>query len=168
MQKAYLYYAAGQAVAAVHLGLKVKQVSADPLLASTDIVLSRDDVKARVTLWLTGTAVERKLAGRASPLRRMRNRERIKVELTALMEQQSGPSAKRRREAMRIFTQAQDRANAITTYLLHAAQLVADKLEAEGTVSGDYVERVVKLEKIRQRSQNNPESTPDQPATPDA
>lgn len=157
MRKAYLYYAAGQAVAAAHLGLKIKQVSADPLQAPTDIVVPREDAKSRVILWLTGTAVERKALGRASPLRRMRNRERIRVELAALAELQSGSAAKRKREARRVFTQAQDRANAITTHLFEAVEEIVAKLETDAVVEGDLVVRSVRDAKWRM-SRRNPDA----------
>jgi len=56
--KGYLYYQAGQAVAAVHLGLTIKCISGNPADAPSEIVIPRDDPKARMILWFAGMAAE--------------------------------------------------------------------------------------------------------------
>src|SRR5579862_1799505 len=78
---AYLFYQAGQAVAAAHLGLTIRHISGNPAHGATDIVIPRNHPKARIILWLTGMAAEKKGVGRSDPLRRTRNRMRMRAQL---------------------------------------------------------------------------------------
>lgn len=143
IQKAYLYNQAGQAVAAVHLGIEVRRVSADPAAQPTEVVLPRGDHKARLILALTGLAAERKGAGASNPLRRMRNRQRISAQLASIMQELKGTEVRRRAQAASLKSQAQDRANAICTSLYGAIESVARQLGEKGIVSGEDVERIV-------------------------
>jgi hypothetical protein len=146
---AYHYNQAGQAVAAIHLGMPVRQVSADPALRPTDIMLPRGNLKARLILALTGLAAERRGAGASSPLRRMRNRQRINSQLVAIMEELKGTQTKRRSQAATLRSQAQDRANAICSNLYPAIEIIAQRLRAEGVINGAEVERTVAAVKKR-------------------
>jgi hypothetical protein len=142
-QKAYLYNQAGQAVAAVHLGIVVRQVSADPAAQPTEVVLPRGDPKARLILALTGLAAERKGAGASNPLRRMRNRQRISAQLASVVQELKGTEARRRAQAASLKSQAQDRANAICSSLYGAIENVARQLGEKGVVTGEEVQRIV-------------------------
>ncbi|HVT81646.1 MAG TPA: hypothetical protein VHM90_13445 [Phycisphaerae bacterium] len=140
---AYLYNQAGQAVAAVHLGMKIRHVGADPALNPTEILVPRGNAKARLILALTGLAAERKGAGASSPLRRTRNRQRVAAVLAAVMEELKGSEAKRRTMAATLRSQAQDRANAICTNLYEAIEIIAQRLIKQGVVDGAEVEKIV-------------------------
>jgi hypothetical protein len=139
----YLFFEAGQAVAAVHLGLTVRQVSVDPAQEATDIVIPRHDGRQRMVLWLTGMAAEKKGAGRADPLRQMRTRQRVRGAIEALMMHLEGTPAKRRVEAQTLLNQAQDRANTICSNLYPAIQIVAAQLREHGLVHGEQVRAAV-------------------------
>jgi len=141
--QAYFYNQAGQAVAAVHLGMKVRHVGGDPAARPTDIALPRGDTKARLILALTGLAAERKGAGSSSPLRRNRNRARIAAQLASVMEELKGSEAKRRAQAATLRAQAQDRANAICANLYPAIKVIAETLAEKGVVAGEEVELAV-------------------------
>ena len=78
-QSGYHFYEAGQAVAAAHLGLKIRHISGNPADAASDISLPKKNPKARLILWLAGMAAEKKGAGKSSPLRRTRNRLHMKA-----------------------------------------------------------------------------------------
>jgi hypothetical protein len=139
----YLYYEAGQAVAAAHLGLTIRRISGNPAEAASEIVLPRGDLKARLILWLTAIAAESKGAGQSDPLRRMRNRQRVRTYMESILAELSGPPSKRQSAATRLRAQAQDRANAICTDLQHAIEQIAEKLEAQGFVAGPEVMDIV-------------------------
>ena len=143
----YLYYEAGQAVAAVHLGLTLRQISANPAQQASDIVVPRNDPKARLILWLTGIAAEGKGAGASDPLRRTRNRQRVRAFMEELLADAEGTAAKRQVAARRLRAQAQDRANAIAADLFPAIEQVAQRLEAQGVLSGSEVVAIVQAAK---------------------
>ena len=140
---AYLFYEAGQAVAAVHLGLKVRHVSGNPALQATDIVIPRGDVKSRMILWLTGMAAEKKGVGKSDPLRRMRNRARVRTLIDSIMTDLTGPVAKRRSKARQVLNQAQDRANAICAQLYAAIEALVLELKRVGVVLGQKAMEIV-------------------------
>jgi hypothetical protein len=149
MRTAYLFYEAGQAVAAAHLGLKIRHVSGNPAAAPSDIVIPRKLPKAPMIMWLTGMAAEKKGVGRSDPLRRTRNRLRVKAQLEAIAESLTGSRAKRLREARTMLNQSQDRANAICGDLYEAIEKVADLLSKNDTVPGDQVVAIVREVKDR-------------------
>jgi hypothetical protein len=144
MRKAYLYYEAGQAVAAAHIGLKIRHVSGNPAAAPSDIVIPRDGYKARMILWLTGMAAEKKGVGRSDPLRRTRNRQRVKGQMEAAAESLSGSRSKRSRDARMMLNQAQDRANSICADLYPAIERIANLLASRDIVDGDEVVSAVR------------------------
>ncbi len=121
---AYFYYAAGQAVAAVHLGLPVRRISGNPAQEASEILLPRNNPKARMILLLTGMAAEKKGVGRSDPLRRMRNRERVRSQMDGLAAELRGPLVRRRADARLLLNQSQDRANAICGNLYEAIERV--------------------------------------------
>ena len=139
----YVYYEAGQAVAAAHLGLTIRRISGNPAESASEIVLPRGDLKARLILWLTAVAAESKGAGQSDPLRRMRNRQRITSHMQAVIASLPGTPTKRQAAATRLRAQAQDRANAICADLYDAIERVADVIEKQGSVTGPEVEEIV-------------------------
>ena len=50
-REAYLFYEAGQAVAAAHLGLRLRRVSGNPADGPLDVIIPRDNPKAQMILW---------------------------------------------------------------------------------------------------------------------
>ena len=152
-RESYLFYEAGQAVAAVHLGLAVRHVSANPAMAASDIVIPRTHTKARMILWLTGLAAEKKGVGKSDPLRRTRNRQRVRSQLEFLIAEMSGPVSKRHAEARNLLNQAQDRANAICANLYDAIQQIADRLRINSRVSGSEVRDIVLAVKARRSAE---------------
>jgi hypothetical protein len=146
---AYLFYEAGQAVAAVHLKLTVRHISGNPARVASDILIPRNNPKARMVLWLTGMAAERKGVGKSSPLRRTRNRMRVRAQIESLMADLSGPHARRLAEARAMLNQAQDRANAICASLYDAIEEVVHRLRESETVGGEEIERIVRKFKSR-------------------
>jgi hypothetical protein len=149
MRKAYLFYEAGQAVAAAHLGLKIRHVSGNPAAAPTHIVLARDAYKARMTLWLTGMAAEKKGVGRSNPLRRTRNRQRVRAQMEAAAMAMKGSRAAGLREARALLSQAQDRANAICADLYPAIEQIAHLLASRDLVDGEEVVKAVQRVKAQ-------------------
>jgi len=148
---AYLYYEAGQAVAAAHLGLTIRAISANPALQPSQIVLPRNDPKARMILWLTGMAAEKRGVGASSPLRRMRNRQRIRTLIDDLIEDLPGSPSRRQAQARGLLNQSQDRANAICAGLYEAIEEVVALLEESPSVDGRHVVRIVAEAKGRRR-----------------
>ncbi len=148
----YLYYQAGQAVAAAHLGLPIRRLGANPALHPSDIPLPRDNPKARLILWLTGLAAEKKALGTSNPLRRARNRQRVRAHIDALIAELSGPPAKRQARARALLNQAQDRANAICANLPEAIESVAARLRTAPTITGQEVAAIVAAAKSKRRS----------------
>jgi hypothetical protein len=147
---AYLYYEAGQAVAAAHLKLTIRRISADPASAPTDIIVPRSNPKARMILLLTGMAAEKKGVGTSSPLRRARNRARVKAELDALKIDERAPAKPRARiSAQSLFNQAQDRANAICSTLYPAIEKVVAHLREKPVLDGDEIRTIVAAAKNR-------------------
>lgn len=146
---AYLYYEAGQAVAAAHLGLTIRHISGNPALLASDIVVPRKNPKARLILWLTGMAAERKALGKSDPLRRTRNRQRVRAHFEALMAELPGSTAKRYTEARILLNRSQDRANSICASLYEAIELLATRLQNQPTVSGQEVFQIVATVKGR-------------------
>jgi hypothetical protein len=144
MRTAYLFYEAGQAVAAAHLGLKIRHISGNPAAVLSDIVIPKKMPKAPMIMWLTGMAAEKKGVGRSDPLRRTRNRLRVKSQLEAIAESLTGSRVKRLREARTMLNQAQDRANAICGDLYPAIEQVVELLSKHDTVSGDQVAAIVR------------------------
>jgi hypothetical protein len=139
----YLFYEAGQAVAAAHLGLTIKRITGNPAEAVSEIVIPRGDLKARLILWLTAIAAESKGAGQSAPLRRMRNRQRVRAYMEAMTAELPGSPAKRQAAAARLRAQAQDRANAICTDLHEVIEQLAEKLETQGFATGTEVHAIV-------------------------
>ena len=139
----YLFCEAGQAVAAVYLGLTVRHVSTDPSQVATDIAIPRQDVRLRLVLWLAGMAAEKKGAGKRDPLRQMRTRQRVRTLVGTLVAHQEGSPAKRRFAARHILNQAQDRANAICSNLYPAIREVAGHLRQRGVLTGEQVKALV-------------------------
>lgn len=148
---AYLFYEAGQAVAAAHLGLTIRHISGNPARLATEIVFPRNKPKARMILWLTGMAAEKKAVGRSDPLRRTRNRLRLRSLLESVALEIPGTPSRRRADARTLMNQAQDRANAICNGLYPAIQQVASKLAETDELSGDQVKSIV-VEVKAQRS----------------
>ena len=139
----YYYYEAGQAVAAAHLKLVIRHVSANPASRATEIELSRRHAKERMTLWLTGMAAERKCLGKSDPLRRTRNRLRVRSLIEAAMNDGEGSTSRRRARAKLMLNQAQDRANAICNHLLDAIRRIAAHLRDKGGLDGLDIEKIV-------------------------
>jgi hypothetical protein len=146
---AYFFYEAGQAVAAAHLGLEIRHISGNPGVRASDIQLPRHNPKTRMILWLTGMAAEKKGVGRSDPLRRMRNRQRVRSQIEALAGELQGPPARRQAEALNLFSQSQDRANAICGSLYEAIRVLAGRLRESPTVSGQEVAEIVAAAKSR-------------------
>jgi hypothetical protein len=140
---AYLFYEAGQAVAAAHLGLTIRHISGNPAQLATEIVFPRNQPKARMILWLTGMAAEKKAVGRSDPLRRTRNRLRLRSLLESVACEMEGTPMKRRADARTLMNQAQDRANAICNGLYPAIQQVASRLSEADSVPGDVIKTIV-------------------------
>jgi hypothetical protein len=151
--EAYLYYEAGQAVAAAHLGLDIRRISGNPATTASEIVLPRSQPKARMILWLTGMAAEKKGVGKSDPLRRMRNRARMRSKLEAVMLDLKGSRAKRLKETRSMLSQSQDRANAICTNLFDAIEQVAKKLRTGREVTGETVVTIVRAVKAKRSAQ---------------
>ena len=124
----YYFYEAGQAVAAAHLKLSIRHVSANPASRATDIELTRKHTKERMILWLTGMAAERKCLGKSDPLRRTRNRLRVRSLIESAMNDGEGSIARKRARAKLMLNQAQDRANAICNNLYEAIARIAAQL----------------------------------------
>src|SRR4051812_41110633 len=103
--RSYLFYEAGQAVAAVHLGLTVRWISANPAEKASEIVIPRGDAKSRIILWLTGMAAEKKGVGKSDPLRRMRNRTRMRVLTESILQELTGTPTRRRMRARQLLNQ---------------------------------------------------------------
>jgi hypothetical protein len=150
----FLYYEAGQAVAAAHLGLTIRLVSANPALHATDIMLPRNNPKSRLILWLTGMAAEKRALGKSSPLRRTRNRQRVRAQVDALMEELAGSTARRRAVARKLLNQSQDRANSIVASLFDAVEILAAQLRNKPSLSGQEVVDVVLQIKARRRRES--------------
>lgn len=146
----YYYYEAGQAVAAAHLKLTIRHVSADPARRATDIVLSRRQHKVRMILWLTGMAAERKGVGTSDPLRRTRNRLRMRGLVETAISDGDGNAARKKARARLMLNQAQDRANAICNDLFEAIEHIAGLLREAGEMDGNTVHQVVANAKSRQ------------------
>jgi hypothetical protein len=157
---AYLLYEAGQAVAAAHLGLTIRHVSGNPALLASDIVIPHARPKARMILWLTGMAAEKKGLGRSDPLRRTRNRMRIRAQVESAMADMTGSPSKRLADARHLLSQAQDRANAICTNLFPAIQQVVNLLRDNDSVPGDQIVAIVQAVKAA-RSGASPDELPD-------
>jgi hypothetical protein len=146
----YLYYEAGQAVAAAHLRLAIRRISGNPAVQASDIQLPRNNPKIRMILWLTGLAAEKKGVGRSDPLRRMRNRQRVRSLINGVVGELSGTMSKRQAEARCLLNQAQDRANAICGGLYEAIEEVVRRLRVQPAVSGEEVDAIVAAVKGRQ------------------
>ena len=153
---AYLFYEAGQAVAAAHLGLTIRHVSGNPLAAASEIVLPRNQPKARMILWLTGMAAEKKGAGSADPLRRTRTRNRIRSSIESVAAGMAGTSHQQLRAAKNLLNQAQDRANAICSTLYEAIEQVVMLLRGNDLVEGEAILQIVKAVKARRSSRGKP------------
>jgi hypothetical protein len=164
---AYLFYEAGQAVAAVHLGLTVRHVSGNPLAAATEIVLPRGQPKARMILWLTGMAAEKRGAGAADPLRRTRTRHRIRSTIESIAAGLDGPPQERLRAAKHLLNQAQDRANAICSNLYDAIEEVAAKLREADLIEGSVVVEIVRAAKTRRTARGRGPVEEEPPEHPD-
>ena len=141
---AYIYNQSGQAVAAVYLGITVRKLSADPALQATDIAIPRLNPKARLILSLTGMAAEKKGVGTSDPLRRTRNRQRIKSHLESVIAELKGSTTRRQAKAKTLLSQSQDRANAICNNLNNAIERVALRLMQQRFLDGKEVEAIVK------------------------
>ena len=150
----YLFYEAGQAVAAAHLGLTIRRISGNPALAPSEISLPRNNPKARLILWLTGMAAEKKGVGRSDPLRRTRNRQRVRAQIDALISELPGSPAKRQALALSLFNQSQDRANVICANLYSAIETLATRLRETPTITGPEVTALVTATKA-QKPQND-------------
>lgn len=146
-REAYLLYEAGQAVAAAHLGLRIRCVSGDAVGEGTDIVVPRNQPKMQMILWLAGMAAERKGLGRGHPLRQMRNRARVRALLDATIEKMAGTRGQKAAARRAMLGQAQDRANAVCSHLFGAIEQVAERLRRGETVSGAEVGSLVKAVK---------------------
>lgn len=145
-KEAYAYYAAGVAVAAVRLKLTLRQVSINPARGVTDVISPRDAAKDRITMWLTGLAAEKKGVGETDPFRRMRNRQRIRAELTNHPSRGKGKGAKM---GQSVINQAQDRANALCVSMFPAIKRVAENLLEKEMLAGDEVGRLINGETDR-------------------
>ncbi|HVS70273.1 MAG TPA: hypothetical protein VHQ47_03345 [Phycisphaerae bacterium] len=146
---AYLFYEAGQAVAAAHLGLAIRHVSGNPVRAATEIMLPRNQPKARMILWLTAMAAEKRGAGAADPLRRTRTRQRIRAAIESIAAGMKGTPHQRLESAKALLNQAQDRANAICSSLYQAVEEVAERLRTEDFLPGAVITEIVKRAKDR-------------------
>ena len=146
----YLYYEAGQAVAAAHLRLTIRRISGNPAISASDIQLPRNNPKIRMILWLTGLAAEKKGVGRSDPLRRMRNRQRVRSLVNGVIAELTGTMTKRQAEARCLLNQAQDRANAICGSLYEAIETVVQRLRVQPAVTGEEVDAIVAEVKARQ------------------
>jgi hypothetical protein len=146
----YLYYEAGQAVAAAHLRLTIRRISGNPAITASDIQLPRNNPKIRMILWLTGLAAEKKGVGRSDPLRRMRNRQRVRSLVNGVIGELTGTMTKRQAEARCLLNQAQDRANAICGGLYEAIEVVVQRLRVQPAVTGEEVDAIVAEVKARQ------------------
>jgi hypothetical protein len=143
---AYAFYEAGAAVAAIHLKLLLRQVSINAARGATDVVIARENAKARITLWLTGLAAEKKGVGETDPFRRIKVRQRIAAEI---LEQSK---TRRGKGDPAIVGQAQDRANAICSTLMPAIQKIAERLVNEEVLATEDVEQIVgEVKRSRQR-----------------
>jgi hypothetical protein len=149
----YFYYEAGQAVAAAHLGLTIRHISGNPALLASDIQMPRNNPKARMILWLTGLAAEKKGAGRTDPLRKMRNRQRIRSQINSLAGELPRTTSQRKAEARCLLNQAQDRANAICGNLYEAIELLVRRLRHHPSVTGQEVNAIVAAVKSRRSVQ---------------
>ena len=147
----YLYYEAGQAVAAAHLGYTVRIISANPAVQATDIQLPRNNPKARLILWLTGMAAEKRALGKSDPLRRTRNRQRVRAQVDAVMAELTGSNAKRQAQARKLLNQSQDRANSIIASLFEAVEVLAERLRVQPSLSGEEVIAAVTTVKANRR-----------------
>ena len=134
------YYEAGQAVAAAHLGLTIRRIGGNPALQASDIQLPRNSPRVRMILWLTGLAAERKGVGRSDPLRRTRNRQRVRSLINTAIGELTGSMPKRQAEARCLLNQAQDRANAICGSLYEAIEYLVHRLREEPAVTGQEVD----------------------------
>lgn len=165
---AYLFYEAGQAVAAAHLGLKIRHISGNPARAASEILIPRQGPKPRMILWLTGMAAEKKGVGKSDPLRRTRNRARMRAQIESVMTTMSGPRSTRLDEARNLLNQAQDRANAICAALYEAIEILVARLRANDLVSGDDVVAIVRMVKEKRALAGEPTfdeaSSPEPPA----
>jgi hypothetical protein len=155
-REAYLYYEAGQAVAAAHLGLMVRHISGNPAQLASDIAVPKNSPKPRMIMWLTGMAAEKKGVGKSDPLRRTRNRLRMRMQIESVVAEMSGPPGKRLSLARRLMNQSQDRANAICANLFDAIDKVAQRLRDAGTVSGDEVAAIVRQVKAQRSAEGKP------------
>ena len=142
-REAYLFYEAGQAVAAAHLRLRIWRVSGNPTAAPTHIVIPRNNPKARLILWLAGMAAERKGAGHSHPLRRTRNRARVRSLLDATIDGLPGSRARRIAARRVMLSRAQDRANALCNQLYPAIEAVAARLRTGETLTGPDIAAAV-------------------------
>jgi hypothetical protein len=163
---AYLFYEAGQAVAAAHLGLTIRHISGNPARLATEIVFPRNNPKARMILWLTGMAAEKKAVGRSDPLRRTRNRMRLRSLLESAALEIPGTPSRRRADARTLMNQAQDRANAICNGLYLAIQQVAARLAETDSLGGDQVRTIVETVKAQRSRQPASEGAPPLPESP--
>jgi hypothetical protein len=154
--EAYLFYEAGRAVAAAYQGLLIRHISGNPALLASDIVVPRDRPKARVIMWMTGMAAERKAVGRSDPLRRMRNRTRLRTLIEGVMEDLTGSHAKRFKQARLLVNQSQDRANAICSHFYEAIELVAGLLRKHDQISGEQVASILAVVRAK-RAQSSGE-----------
>jgi hypothetical protein len=161
---AYLFYEAGQAVAAAHLGLKIRVISGNPASGATDIPIPKKDPKARMILWLTGMAAEKKAVGKSDPLRRTRNRARMRSQIETAMAALTGTRDERFTEARSLLNQAQDRANAICSALYPAIEQVVAKLRLADALSGEEVVEIVRTFKQKRAAAGQP--TIDEAAAP--
>jgi hypothetical protein len=153
---AYLFYEAGQAVAAAHLDLKIRHISGNPARAASEIMVGRQGPKPRMILWLTGMAAEKKGVGRSDPLRRTRNRGRIRAQVESVISTMSGSRSHRLSEARNLLNQAQDRANAICAALYGGIEMLVAKLRANDLVSGEEVAAIVRAVKEKRAAAGEP------------
>ncbi|HVX83538.1 MAG TPA: hypothetical protein VH253_01850 [Phycisphaerae bacterium] len=163
-RKAYLFYEAGQAVAAAHLGLTIRHVSGNPVAAATEISLPRNQPKARMILWLTGMAAEKRGAGVADPLRRTRTRQRIRAAIESIAAGMKGSPHQRLEAAKGLVNQAQDRANAICSNLYDAIEEVVERLRAQDLIPGTQVAEIVQRAKKRRTQSDGPSDQPGETA----
>jgi hypothetical protein len=147
---AYLFYEAGRAVAAAYQGLAIRHISGNPAASASEILVPRDRPKARIIMWMTGMAAERKAVGRSDPLRRMRNRARLRTLVEGVMEDLTGSHAKRFKQARLMINQSQDRANAICSHFYQAIDLVAELLRKQDQITGEQVSSILAAVRERQ------------------
>jgi hypothetical protein len=110
--------------------------------------MPRDNPKVRMTLWLTGMAAEKKGVGRSDPLRRTRNRQRVRALVDSVMEEMGGASVRRNISAHSMLSQAQDRANFICGQLFEAIEVIAARLKGGEMVNGEEVAKAVAAAKL--------------------